>query len=54
MASLPALDGPSLAPASGREPGQLVILLHGYGSNGADLISLAPHWRQAVEARGRG
>ena len=48
MPSLPVLDGPSLAPASGGEAGQLVILLHGYGSNGADLISLAPHWRQAV------
>jgi phospholipase/carboxylesterase len=48
MASLRALDGPGLAPASGGEPRQIVILLHGYGSNGADLISLAPHWRQAV------
>ena len=36
------LDGPSLAPASGRKPTALVVLLHGYGSNGADLISLAP------------
>ena len=26
----------------------LVILLHGYGSNGEDLISLAPHWRGAL------
>ncbi|HEV2867514.1 MAG TPA: dienelactone hydrolase family protein [Allosphingosinicella sp.] len=34
-----------LAPASGRAPRQIVLLLHGYGSNGADLISLAPHWR---------
>ena len=25
-----------------------MLLLHGYGSNGADLISLAPHWRQAL------
>ena len=48
MTSLPALEGPSLAPASGGAPRQLVILLHGYGSNGADLISLAPHWRQAA------
>lgn len=42
------IDGPSLAPASGGEAKQLVVLLHGYGSNGADLISLAPHWRRAV------
>jgi phospholipase/carboxylesterase len=48
MSSLPALDGPSLAPASGGAPKQLVILLHGYGSNGADLIALAPHWRRAI------
>ncbi|MGZ8999443.1 MAG: alpha/beta hydrolase [Allosphingosinicella sp.] len=48
MNPLPVLDGPSLAPASGGSPKQLVILLHGYGSNGADLISLAPYWHQAV------
>jgi phospholipase/carboxylesterase len=39
------LTGPSLAPLSGGAPKQLVVLLHGYGSNGADLISLAPMWR---------
>jgi len=27
-----------------------VILLHGYGSNGEDLISLAPYWREALPA----
>ena len=42
------LDGPSLTPASGAEPKQIVILLHGYGSNGADLLSLAPRWRKAL------
>jgi phospholipase/carboxylesterase len=26
----------------------LVILLHGYGSNGDDLISLAPYWQDAL------
>lgn len=26
----------------------LVILLHGLGSNGRDLISLAPYWAQAL------
>jgi len=39
-----ALDGPSVAPQSGGKPKQLVVLLHGYGSNGDDLISLAPYW----------
>lgn len=35
------LDGPRLAPLSNSKPEALVILIHGYGSNGADLISLA-------------
>ncbi len=39
-----SLDGPRFAPKSGGAPQSLVILCHGYGSNGADLISLAPHW----------
>lgn len=38
------LDGPQVAPKSGSKPKQLVVLLHGYGSNGDDLISLAPYW----------
>jgi phospholipase/carboxylesterase len=33
-------------PAAGGAPKSLVILLHGYGSNGEDLIGLAPYWRQ--------
>lgn len=35
------LDGPRLAPLSGTAPDALVVLLHGYGSNGDDLIALA-------------
>lgn len=31
-------------PASGGKPKQIIILLHGLGSNGQDLISLAPYW----------
>src|SRR5215217_7364379 len=42
------LDGPSSAPASGAAPRSLVILLHGYGSNGDDLIGLVPYWREAL------
>ena len=42
------LTGPSSAPANGAKPTSLVILLHGYGSNGDDLIGLAPYWRQAL------
>jgi len=39
------LSGPMLAPASGGEPRQVVVLLHGYGSDGSDLIALASHWQ---------
>jgi phospholipase/carboxylesterase len=42
------LDGPSAAPVSGGPPKSLVIFLHGYGSNGADLIDLAPYWELAL------
>jgi phospholipase/carboxylesterase len=42
------LDGPRAPPAGGRKPDALVILLHGYGSNGADLISLAPYWVETL------
>jgi phospholipase/carboxylesterase len=38
------LDGPGVAPKSGGKAKQLVVFLHGYGSNGDDLISLAPYW----------
>jgi phospholipase/carboxylesterase len=38
------LDGPGVAPKSGAKPKQLIVFLHGYGSNGDDLISLAPYW----------
>jgi phospholipase/carboxylesterase len=40
-----ALDGPSLPPASGGPARQLVVLLHGYGADGADLIPLGDAWR---------
>jgi len=46
-APLPALDGPRVPPLSGTAR-SLVILAHGYGSNGADLIGLVPHWREAL------
>src|SRR5258708_8627469 len=38
------LDGPLLAPATGGKAKHLVILLHRLGSDGNDLIGLAPHW----------
>ena len=42
------VNGSSLQPLSGGSPRQIVLLLHGYGSDGADLISFAPHWQQAL------
>lgn len=42
------IDGPRMPPARGGKADALVILLHGYGSNGADLISLAPYWAPAL------
>lgn len=38
------LDGPSLEPAEGRAEA-LVVLLHGYGADGNDLIALAHEWK---------
>jgi phospholipase/carboxylesterase len=38
------LDGPRLEPR-GRAPTALVVLLHGYGANGDDLIPLGDEWR---------
>ncbi len=36
------LDGPRLEPASGRAAEHVVLLLHGVGADGNDLIGLAP------------
>jgi phospholipase/carboxylesterase len=43
-----ALSGPRLPPASGGAAQQLVVLLHGLGADGNDLIGLALHWAQAL------
>lgn len=42
MAAL--IDGPRLQPKSGRTR-QLVVFLHGYGADGADLIEIGRQWR---------
>ena len=39
-----SLSGPSFPPQSGGKPNRLVILLHGLGADGNDLIGLAPYW----------
>ena len=48
MTGLMELDGPRFGPAAGGAAQQLVILLHGLGADGQDLIGLAPHWAQAL------
>src|SRR5436189_2354520 len=45
---MPALSGPSRPPASRGKPTRLVILLHGLGADGNDLIGLAPHWARLL------
>jgi phospholipase/carboxylesterase len=42
------LSGPERAPASGGKPTSLIVLLHGLGSDGQDLISLAPFFSGAL------
>jgi phospholipase/carboxylesterase len=42
------LDGPRWAPASKAAPKQLVVLCHGLGADGHDLIDLAPTWAHAL------
>ena len=48
MAGLGGLDGPRRPPAAGGKPASLVIFAHGYGSNGDDLIGLAPILAKAL------
>ncbi|MFN7038244.1 MAG: alpha/beta hydrolase [Alphaproteobacteria bacterium] len=45
---LQILKGQEIIPFSKNKPKQLVIFLHGYGSNGADLISLAREFSQTL------
>ena len=45
---MPVLDGPSWGPKAGGAPQQLVVLCHGIGADGHDLIGLAPGWGPAL------
>ena len=45
--ALRALTGPRLPPARGKAT-HLVVLCHGYGADGNDLIGLAPHWQREL------
>jgi phospholipase/carboxylesterase len=44
---MPDLDGPRLAPRSGRAR-QLVVFLHGYGADGNDLIEIGRAWQNLL------
>jgi len=45
---LMALSGPSRPPLAGGQARRLVILLHGLGADGNDLIGLAQYWGRLV------
>ena len=42
------LDGPRFGPRSGGAAKQLVVLCHGLGADGQDLIDLAPTWAKSL------
>jgi len=42
------IDGPRRPPANGSPPAKLVVLLHGFGADGNDLIGLAPYLARAL------
>src|SRR5271170_4013884 len=47
-ATMKELDGPRWGPASKGVTKQLVVLCHGLGADGYDLIDLAPTWANAL------
>ena len=52
MNEMEQLSGPTFGPSAGGDPRQLVILLHGRGADGNDLLGLAPHFAELLpEAR---
>ncbi len=48
MSEASHLEGPSHPPASGGQPKQVVVFLHGYGADGNDLIGLAPYFSESL------
>jgi phospholipase/carboxylesterase len=45
---IPEISGPRVEPRSGDAPENLVVLVHGYGADGKDLIGLSGPWAQAM------
>jgi phospholipase/carboxylesterase len=48
MNDVPQISGPTYSPAAGGSPEQLVILCHGVGADGQDLIGLAPYFAKVL------
>ncbi len=48
MNDIPDLIGPTFGPAAGGAPKQIVILCHGLGADGNDLIGLAPYYARKL------
>ena len=48
MSDIPQLFGPHANPVSGGKPRQVVILAHGLGADGDDLIGLAPYFARVL------
>ncbi|HUN48034.1 MAG TPA: prolyl oligopeptidase family serine peptidase [Stellaceae bacterium] len=42
------IEGPSRPPLAGGKPTSLIVLLHGLGADGNDLIGLAPYWAPLI------
>ncbi len=45
MPTMGVIDGPRLAPRSGKPARELVVFLHGYGADGNDLIEIGRAWQ---------
>jgi phospholipase/carboxylesterase len=43
-----ALDGPAYGPVEGGAPESIVVLVHGFGADGNDLIDLGALWAEAL------
>lgn len=39
------IDGPRLAPSSGKAATSLVVLVHGFGAEGDSMMKLVPYWQ---------
>lgn len=45
---IPEITGPRVEPRSGQPPARIIILVHGFGADGNDLIGLAAPWAESM------